>query len=131
MRGILNWVGKLLLCWGLGFLAYRFLNPLSCWLNSAGVIGVFLMFLLAFGYVGLLAGVAAIDRALGLDKEKESLMRGILCALGGVPTTVICAIDFWNGVYSSGWVGLSMLLFVHVLFGGILFCIGYHPNKMK
>ena len=131
MKGILNWVGKLLFCWGLGFLAYKFLNPLSRWLNSIDLIGVFLMILIACGYVGILAVAAAIDRALGLDKEKESLVRGILCALGGVPTTVICAIDFWNGVYSSGWVGLSMLAFVHVLFVGILFCIGYHPDKMK
>ncbi len=131
MKGVLNWVGKLLFCWGLGFLAYRFLNPLSRWLNSMDLIGVFLMILIACGYVGILAVAAAIDRVLGLNEEKESLVRGILCALGGVPTTVICAIDFWNGVYSSGWVGLSMLAFVHVLFVGILFCIGYHPDKMK
>ena len=52
MKGLLNWIGKLLFCWGLGFLAYRFLNPLSRLLNSMGVIGVFLMILIACGYVG-------------------------------------------------------------------------------
>lgn len=113
MRNIINWGIKLLFCWGLGFLAFRFLNPISLWMNSLSVLGVFLWYLLIFGYWMLFEGVNAIQRALGLDKEKKSLVRGILCALGGVPTTVICAVDVWNEVY-YGLRGVSLCCFSYM-----------------
>ena len=130
MKNAIDWICKLAVCWGLGFLAWKYLNLFSHWMDEK--IGFpFLAFLVSAGFVGVLYFFAWIDRKLGLDKLKNSVVRGVLCAAAGVPTVVVAAVDFWKQTYSSGWAGVFYLVFIHVLFAGMLFAIGSGPDALK
>ena len=67
MKNVLNWIVKILLCWGLGYLAFRYLNLFSHWLDEK--VGFpFLSFLVTLAYVGFACFVAWIDRKIGFSK---------------------------------------------------------------
>ena len=129
MKNVLNWIVKILLCWGLGYLAFRYLNLFSHWLDEK--VGFpFLSFLVTLAFVGFACFVAWIDRKIGFSKCRPSIVRGVICALAGIPTVAVAAVDFWKMTYFSGWTGIFYLLFIHVFFAAMLFILGYSPDKL-
>ena len=70
MKNVLNWIVKILLCWGLGYLAFRYLNLFSHWLDEK--VGFpFLSFLVTLAYVGFACFVAWIDRKISFSTPKS------------------------------------------------------------
>ena len=82
-------------------------------------------------YMGIAYGFAWLDGLLGLgDKAmKPKLVRASICALFGLPVVVKGVMDFIHGVHGQGYVGLAILLVIHIGFAGMLFLIGFGDDE--
>ena len=117
---------KTAFCWGMGVLAFFYLNKLTLFFDSKGWLGTFLLMFLVFAYGGVLMFVGWLDKKLGFEGGSKIL--GCICGAAGVPTVVRCAMEISKKTYNSGWTWCAALIFGHIAFALVLFAIGYAKN---
>lgn len=117
---------KTAICWGMGVLAFFYLNRLTLFFDSKGWLGIFLSMLLILSYCGVITLVSWIDKKLGFKGGSKIL--GCICGAAGVPTVIRCAMEISNRTYYSGMTWGAALIYGHIAFAAVLFAIGYAKN---
>lgn len=117
---------KIVCCWGMGVLAFFYLNRLTLFFDSKGWLGTFLLLFLVFAYGGVLMFVGWLDKKLGFEGGSKVL--GCICGAAGLPTVVRCVMEISKKTYYSGWTWGAALICGHIAFALVLFAIGYAKN---
>lgn len=130
LKRILLWIIKLAICAGLGYLGYRYVDVFVNWITHGLMVYIFWIVMLLV-YMGIAYGFAWLDGLLGLSDKamKPKLVRASICALFGLPVVVKGVMDFIHGVHGQGYVGLAILLVIHIGFAGMLFPIGFGDDE--